>query len=73
MTTQQRIDKITEELRALYLTDNDAPRLIAEMVQREFPHPRKVLNGPHSTVGDASPAIRVGCGEWGMAATASPR
>ena len=37
MNTQQRIDKITEELRALYITDNDAPRLIAEMVQREFP------------------------------------
>lgn len=37
MNLQQRIDKITEELRALYHTDNDAPRLIAEMVQREFP------------------------------------
>lgn len=37
MTTQQRIDTITEELRALYLSDNDAPRLIAEMVEREFP------------------------------------
>lgn len=48
MTTQQRIDKITEELRSLYRTDNDAPRLIAEMVEREFPHPRKVLNGPHT-------------------------
>ena len=37
MTTQQRIDKITEDLRALYLNTNEGPRLIAEMVEREFP------------------------------------
>jgi hypothetical protein len=37
MNTQQRIDKITEELRDIYLTTNEGPRLIAEMVEREFP------------------------------------
>lgn len=37
MTTQQRIDKITEELRDIYLNTNEGPRLIAEMVEREFP------------------------------------
>lgn len=37
MTTQQRIDKITEELRDIYKNTNEGPRLIAEMVKREFP------------------------------------
>jgi hypothetical protein len=37
MNTHQEIARITEELRALYLNDNDAPRLIAEMLEREFP------------------------------------
>ena len=36
MNTHTEIARITEELRALYLNDNDAPRLIAEMVEREF-------------------------------------
>jgi hypothetical protein len=62
MTTQQRIDIITEELRAIYLTDNDGPRLIAEMVKREFPHPRKILNG---NLG----AGKKGSGDWGHRAT----
>jgi hypothetical protein len=61
-TPQQRIDKLTEELRDLYDHTNEGPRLIAEMVAREFPHPRKVLNGP-SALG------RKGSGDWGMNAT----
>lgn len=44
MTTQQRIDKIAAELRDIYQNTNEGPRLIAEMVGREFPHPRKVWN-----------------------------
>lgn len=62
MTTQQRIDTITEELRALYITDNDAPRLIAEMVEREFPYPRKVWNDNPDTWRNIK-------GGWGMDAT----
>jgi len=60
MNTQQRIDKITEELRDIYKTTNEGPRLIAEMVAREFPHPRKVLNGPTATKD---------IGGWGIRAT----
>ena len=52
MNTQQRIDKLTEELRDIYKNTNDGPRLIAEMVRREFPHPRKILNG------------NLGSGQW---------
>ena len=37
MNTHTEIARITEELRALFRTDNDVPRLIAEMVEREFP------------------------------------
>ena len=37
MNTHTEIARITEELRALCHTDNDAPRLIAEMLEREFP------------------------------------
>ena len=62
MTTQQRIDKITEELRDIYLNTNEGPRLIAEMVEREFPHPRKVWNDNP----DKDRAIK---GGWGMAVT----
>ena len=39
MRTEQRIKEIREELRKLYNHDNDAPRLIKEML-KEFPHPR---------------------------------
>ena len=63
MNTQQRIDAITEELRDLYLNTNEGPRLIHEVVKREFPYPRKVLNGPR---------VPQRCGDWGMAATDSP-
>jgi hypothetical protein len=61
MNTHQEIARITEELRALYLNDNDAPRLIAEMLEREFPNPRKVLNG-------YLPG-RKRSGDWGIHAT----
>lgn len=57
MNTQQRIDKLTEELRDIYKNTNEGPRLIAEMLEREFPHPRKVISG----------------NLWGMKATDSPR
>lgn len=60
MNTQERIDKITEELRDIYQNTNEGPKLIAEMVAREFPHPRKVLNGPH---------VLKGKGDWGILAT----
>jgi hypothetical protein len=39
MNTEQRINEIREELRKLYQNDNDAPRLIKEML-KEFPSPR---------------------------------
>lgn len=31
------MNRITEELRAIYQNTNEGPRLIAEMVEREFP------------------------------------
>jgi hypothetical protein len=45
-TTEQRIQEIKAELRILFESDNDAPRLIAEML-KEFPNPRgpKLSNG----------------------------
>jgi hypothetical protein len=39
LNTEQRIKEIKEELRQLYQSDNDAPRLIQEML-KEFPWPR---------------------------------
>ena len=39
MRTEQRIEQIRNELRKLYQNDNDAPRLIKEMLQ-EFTMPR---------------------------------
>ena len=60
MTTQQRIDEITEQLRDIYLTTNEGPRLIDEMVRREFPYPRKVISGP---------SYKTGGGDWGINAT----
>ena len=39
MNAEQRIKEIREELRKLYQNDNDAPRLIQEML-REFTFPR---------------------------------
>ena len=65
MNTHAEIARITEELRALYLNDNDAPRLITEMVEREFPYPRKVLNG-------YLPGRRTS-GDWGIFATSPVR
>lgn len=41
--THKRIAEITEELRVIYQNDNDGPRLIAEMVEREFPESLKRL------------------------------
>lgn len=43
MKIEERIAEIQEELRNLYQTDNDAPRLIAEMLE-EFTHPRGPLS-----------------------------
>jgi uncharacterized hydantoinase/oxoprolinase family protein len=51
------IARITEELRDIYKNTNEGPKLIAEMVEREFPYPRKVLNKS---------------GEYGMLTTQSP-
>lgn len=62
-TPQQRIDAITEELRDLYQNTNEGPRLIAEMIEREFPHPRRVWNDPLRGGGKSG---------WGMLATQSP-
>ena len=61
MTTQQRIDKIAEDIRVLYRTDNDAPRLLAQAM-REFPYPRRVWNDNPDKARDIK-------GGWGMAAT----
>lgn len=60
MNTQQRIDQLTEQLRDIYKNTNEGPKLINEMVKREFPYPRKVLNGPH---------VVKGRGDWGILAT----
>lgn len=67
MNTQQRIDKITEELRDIYKNTNEGPKLITEMVEREFPYPRKVLKEPNGYGGEE------GMGGWGMPTTQSPR
>lgn len=48
--TQQKIDRIAEELREIYKT-NEGPRLIAEMTAA-LPHPRKLWNEPK---GDGKP------------------
>lgn len=50
MKTERRIQEIREELRSLYKNDNDAPRLIAEMIQ-EFTNPR----GPKDDRGNSMP------------------
>ena len=60
MNTQQRIDKLTEELRDIYKT-SDGPRLIHEAME-EFPYPRRLWNEPS---GSAIP------GGWGLLATTS--
>lgn len=61
MTTNERIDRITEELREIYNSSNEGPRLIHEMVKREFPYPRRVWNEPdHGTSRK---------GGWGIYAT----
>lgn len=62
MNTQQRIDTIAEQLRDIYLNTNEGPRLIHEMVKREFPHPRKILNSTFSL------GVK-GSGDWGPLAT----
>lgn len=62
MTPQQRIDKITEELRDIYKNTNEGPRLIAEMVKREFPYPRKVWNDNPDKCRDIK-------GGWGIPTT----
>lgn len=43
MTTEERIAKITEELRDIYKNTNEGPRLIRDMVE-EFPFPRRLWN-----------------------------
>lgn len=63
MNTQQRIDKITEELRDIYRNTNEGPKLINDMVAREFPYPRRVIRGP---------GYRTGGGDWGIATTQQP-
>ena len=63
-TIHERIDRITEELRDIYNSSNEAPRLIHEMVKREFPYPRRVWNDPVFVGGKSG---------WGINATDSPR
>ena len=63
MNTQQRIDKLTEELRDIYQNTNEGPKLINDMIEREFPYPRKVMKEPNGWGG---------CGGWGIPATQSP-
>ena len=66
MNPHKEIARITEELRAIYHNTNEGPRLIAEMVRREFPNPRKVWN-------DNPDRLRGIKGGWGAVATFSPR
>lgn len=42
MDPYTEIRKAEDHLREIYKT-NDGPRLIAEMVEREFPNPRKTI------------------------------
>lgn len=44
MNPHIEIARITEELRAIYNT-NDGPRLIAEMIELEFPNSYSLLSG----------------------------
>lgn len=44
MNPHIEIARITEELRAIYNT-NDGPRLIAEMIELEFPDSYSLLSG----------------------------
>ena len=44
MNTQQRIDEITELLRDIYKNTNEGPRLIAEVIEREFPDSYRLLS-----------------------------
>jgi hypothetical protein len=62
MNTQQRIDKVAEELRDIYKNTNEGPKMIHDLVQREFPYPRKVWNEPE---GNGKP------GGYGIATTTS--
>lgn len=47
---EKEIAKIRESVRKVYNNDNDAPRLLAEMM-KEFPHPR----GPRDKSGMSCP------------------
>ena len=57
MDPYTEIRKAEDHLREIYKT-NDGPRLIAEMVEREFPNPRRLRNIPSE-----------GQPEWGPRAT----
>ena len=65
MNQQTEIDKLADQLREIYKT-NDGPRLIAE-VMREFPNPRRRWNEPGGRVGSDL------TGGWGEPATSAPR
>lgn len=49
MNPHERIEAITEELRDLCKTENEALRLIAEMVTREFPDAAEMVREPELT------------------------
>ena len=55
MTTHEKLKQVEELLREIYQT-NEGPRLIEELLRKEFPNPRKIWN---DTSG------------WGMLATQS--
>jgi hypothetical protein len=58
MDPYTEIKTAEDHLREIYKT-NDGPRLIAEMVEREFPNPRRLITSSDSK----RP------GEWGPRAT----
>ena len=45
MNPHIEIARITEELRAIYVKTNEGPRLIAEMIEMEFPDSYSLLSG----------------------------
>ena len=47
MTPHTDIDHIADELRALMKTHNGTPRLLADMVTREFPNAAELIYQPH--------------------------
>jgi hypothetical protein len=58
--TQDRIDRIAEELRDIYKNTNEGPRLIAELVA-ELPNPRRIRNTIYRKNPDMLETVATAC------------